>query len=108
MLGQVIRLLLLPFSAIVGHNNYFKAQKLEKQGKYKEACYAYAVAILNGGIVNEKDVKAKIKQLWSQYGPFDYDEDLRKEIAEHGDTPQRCAEAGNAAVVSIIKESIGS
>ena len=55
-----IRLLLLPFSFIFGHNKYFYAKKLEEDGKYKEACYAYAVVILNGGVINEKKIRNKV------------------------------------------------
>lgn len=108
MWQSFIRLLLLPFSSIFGHGSYQKAKKLETQGKYKEACYEYAVAILNGTFFHEKPIRDKIKNLWLQYGPFNYEEDFKKELAKHGDTKERCAEAGHAAVLSIINESINS
>jgi hypothetical protein len=106
MWGEFIRLLLAPFSMIFGHGIYAKAKKLEKSGKYKEACYTYAIAILNGAFIYDKEIRKKIKNLWIQHGPFNYDEDLKKEIEKHGDTPERCAEAGHAATMSIIEEII--
>ena len=82
MLNTIIRLLMLPFSFIIGGNKYFKAKKLEEEKNYKKACYTYAVAILNGGVINEKAVYNKIKTLWIQHGPFNYEEDIRNVIAE--------------------------
>ena len=106
MFSSIIRILLAPFAFMLGYGNYANAQKLEKEGKYKEACYQYAVAILNGGILDRRQVKNKIKQIWQQHGPFDYAEDLKNSIEKYGDTPERCAEAGHAVVMSIIKESL--
>lgn len=102
-----MRLLLLPFALIHSGGFLAKAKKLEKESRYKEACYAYAIALLNGVLVGEKEIRVKIKKLWSTYGPFDFDEELKKELDKHGDTPERCAEAGHAATMSIIREIIG-
>ncbi len=106
MLKDFIRLLLLPFGMICGHRFYIRAKKFEADKKYKDACYAYATALLNGAVINEKQVQRKIKDMWNKYGPFNYEEFIKKEIAEHGDTPEHCAEAGHAAVMSIINEIV--
>ncbi len=99
--------LLLPFSVFSGHNKYFKAKKLEKEEKYKEACFYYAIAILNGSVFNEKLVRNRIKSLWNQYGPFNYESDLEEELKKPNvDTADE--KAGHAAVISIIRESIQS
>ena len=96
---------LLPFSIFSGHNKYSKAKELEKDKKYKEACYYYAIAILNGAVLNEKPLRNKIKILWNQYGPFDYEGDLKKEL-EKPDVDAADEKAGHAATMSIINESI--
>ena len=107
MLGNIlIKTLLMPISALKGHFVFNKGTKLEKEGKYKEACYEYGISILSGGIINQYKVKNRIKYLWENYGPFDYDQDIKDYISIHGDTPERCSEAGHQAVISIINESI--
>lgn len=100
----MIKLLLLPFAVIQSGGLLAKARKLEKEEKYKEACYAYAIVLLSGVLVGEEKIRSKIKKLWSQYGPFDFSEELKKEIEKHGDTAEHCAEAGHAATISIIQE----
>lgn len=107
MSKNLMRLLLLPFTLMQGSGFLMKAKKLEKEGKYKEACYAYAIVLLNGTLIVKKEIKDKIKNLWFTYGPFDFDEELKKELDKHGDTPEHCAEAGHAATMSIIREIIG-
>ena len=87
-----------------GDKQYKEAKLLEKQKKHKDACYRYAVAILNGSIAR-KTCKEKIKHLWDQYGPFDY-KDILEQIKKGGDTPEGCGAAGHAATMSIIEEVI--
>jgi len=101
----LLLLLLLPFAVVFGRRRYIKAIKLEKEGKYKEACYEYAVILLNGAVINERKIRNRIKYLWEEYGPFDYGEDLKRELAKPG-VDKNCEEAGHAAVMSLIKESI--
>jgi hypothetical protein len=86
-----------------GDNTYKKAKALESEGKHKEACYKYAVAILNGSFAS-KECKKKLGLLLEQYGPFDYS-DVVEEIKKD-DTPEHCGEAGHAAVMSIITENV--
>lgn len=88
-----------------GNEQFHNAIQLEKENNFKEACYTYAIAILNGSIYSQKS-KGKIKEIWKKHGPFDFEDILRKEIETHGDTPEHCAEAGHAATVSIIKEIV--
>jgi hypothetical protein len=106
MVKNLMRLILLPFAFIHSGGFLAKAKKLEKDGSYQEACYTYAVVLLNGVLVGKKEIQEKIKKLWFTYGPFDFDEELKKEIAKHGDTSEHCAEAGHAATLSIIHEII--
>jgi len=100
----VIFLLLLLFltSRIFGDKQYKEAKLLEEQKEYKDACYKYAVAILNGSLAR-KECRNKIKYLWKQHGPFDYSNVL-EQIKKDGDTPEGCSAAGHAATMSIIKE----
>jgi hypothetical protein len=102
----MVRAILLPIAAIIGHFKCTKARKLEAKGQYKEACFKYAVAILNGGIINDNAIKHKIKYLWVTHGPFNYEQDLLNDIAIHGETTEQCNAAGHALVMSIINESI--
>ena len=102
----MFRMILLPIAAIIGHFRCTKARKLEANGQYKEACFNYAVAILNGGIINDNAIKAKIKYLWFRYGPFNYEQDLINDIAIHGATAEKCDAAGHVLIMSIINESI--
>ena len=106
MLKDLIRLLLFPFAIIRTGSFLAKAKRLEKEGKYKEACYEYAIVLLNGVLVGGKEIRDKIKTLWFKYGPFDFNDELKKEIDKHGDTAEHCAEAEHAATVSIIQEIV--
>ncbi len=45
-----------------GNRRYKEAKLLEKQGKYKDACFTYAVAILNGSNYR-KECEQGIKHL---------------------------------------------
>lgn len=89
---------------IFGDRRYRRGESLERSGKYKEAVYEYAIAILNGSVAS-KSCKKKIVFLWKKYGPFDYSDVL--EEAKKDDTPEHCGEAGHAATMSIIKEVAG-
>ena len=102
----MFRSILLPFAAIIGHIKCTRARKLEANGQYKEACFNYAVAILNGGIINENSIKDKIKYLWVRHGPFNYEQDLINDIAIHGETAEQCNSVGHVLIMSIINESI--
>jgi hypothetical protein len=64
-------LLLLWFKMFVGDEKYLQARKLERQGKFREACYFYGVALYNGTGARG-DSKRRIQELWRSHGPFDY------------------------------------
>lgn len=85
-----------------GNEKYREAVCLETRGDFKSACYSYAVAILNG-TAKSRECRKRIKALWQQYGPFDY-QDVAKQLEAEGDTPEGCGAAGHAATLSIIKE----
>lgn len=86
-----------------GDRRYKKAQGLEKKGKYKDACYEYAIAILNGSFATGA-CRKRIKYLWEKYGPFDY-ADVLEEVKKD-DSPEKCDEAGHFLTVSIIEETV--
>lgn len=92
-----------------GHiKNFKKAEFLEKQGKYKEAIYSYATTILTGTF-KKKLCASKIRELSQKYGPFQYDDILKKELEEQGgETPEQCSRAGHEITVGIIKEAINN
>src|SRR3989338_3761566 len=71
---------------------FLEAKKLEEEKKYKEACYMYATAVL-GGSLPYKDGVGMIKQLWEQFGPFDYS-DVEK-LCQQNDTKEGCGIAGH-------------
>jgi len=98
-------LLFCASSRLFGDKKYKEAKLLEGQKKYKDACYAYAIAILNGSLA-EKECRRRIKYLWEKYGPFDYT-NILEQIKKDGDTYEGCCAAGHAATMSIIKETIG-
>ena len=87
-----------------GYLTHRKAQALEKQGNYKEACYVYAIAQLNC-LLPSKYARKKIKCIWDKYGPFDYLDELER-IRRDGDTPEKCDEAGHFLTMSIIEEIV--
>ena len=89
---------------IFANKKYKKAISFEQNKDYKSACYAYAIAILNGCIMS-KSCRRKIKFLWEEYGPFDYS-DVLKKLELEGDTPEGCEAAGHAATISIIDEIV--
>lgn len=109
IIGFIIGLIII---SVIGatlwtqHNFTKKAKKFEKDGNYKEAIYNYAVVILNTPPWGDKSLYKKIKNLSEKYGPFEYDDILQREIEKHGDTPEKCAEAGHAATISIIDDAI--
>jgi len=82
-----------------GNKKFSLAKQLENDGKFKDACENYAIAILNGS-THKKKCKEKVKLLWDKYGPFDYEDELYK-IKECNDD---CGEAGYHAMMSIIDE----
>lgn len=106
MRNAIIRLFLIPLMLINNGKFLKRAAKFEHERRYKEACYEYAIALLNGIILDERRIRDKIKTLWDQYGPFNFDDIAVKEILEHGDTPEKCIEAGHAATVSIIRKIV--
>jgi hypothetical protein len=105
-MNTIFRLVLFPLGAISSYGKYRQAKKMEESGRFKDACYQYAVALLNGGVVDEGRVRARIRTLWETHGPFDYEKDVEQEIAEDGNPD--CVLAGHAAVMSIIKEAVSS
>ena len=88
---------------LFGYRKYKQGQLLEKDGNYKDACYKYAIAILNGSPTSSKR-KRRIEYLWREYGPFDCSDVL--EEAKKDDTPEHCEEVGHAVTMSIIEEVI--
>ncbi len=97
-------LLFVTSSRLFGNRKYKEARVFEGEKKYKDACYKYAIAILNGSLA-ERDCRKRIKYLWEQHGPFDY-ADILEQIKKDGDTPERCGAAGHAATMSIIEEVV--
>lgn len=101
VVGVVCLILCIPI--ILGDRRYRKGEELERNGKYKEAVYEYAIAVLNGSIAS-KSCRKKITSLWKKYGPFDYSDVLEKTKKDY--TPECCGEAGHTAAMSIIKETV--
>jgi hypothetical protein len=93
------------FSVGDGNKKFRKAKILESAKRYKEACYEYAIAILNGSIFSFV-CKKRIKYLWSTHGPFNYDDVLAEMNKTDATQNISCGVAGHAATMSIIKEII--
>lgn len=64
-------LIMLCVKISVGDQQFTRARTLEREGKCREACYFYAVAMFNGAGAF-KECRAKILELWKKAGPFDY------------------------------------
>jgi hypothetical protein len=57
--------------------HYYTAKGHEKAKDYKNACYFYALAVLNSTSKNiSEKSRSKVKLLWEKYGPFDYSDIL--------------------------------
>lgn len=97
-------LLFFVFSISFGDKKYKEAKSLEEQKKYKDACYLYAIAILNGSFAR-RECRKRIKYLWEQYGPFDY-RNVLEQIKKEGDTHEGCSSAGHACTILIIEEVV--
>jgi len=86
--------------------NFKRAKFLEQDRKYKDAIYYYATTTLTGPFWKNICYK-KIKQLSQEYGPFNFDEILEKELKEQGKAPgAECIESGHAETVKAINDII--
>ncbi len=102
----IIILMIAGINLWIHVKNFNKAKSLENEGKYKDAIYNYATAILTGSFWKNTCYK-KIKQLSQKYGPFNFDEILEKELKEQGKAPgTECIESGHAETVKLINEII--
>lgn len=66
-----------------------EAARLEAQGDYAEACLQYALALMNNPS-RPADWRARIRSLWQQHGPFDYQARL---AAGPDCSPMNCEDA---------------
>lgn len=87
----------------INYNNFKRAKSLEKQGKYKEACYAYASTILRG-FFGLQYCKKSIRYLWQLHGPFHYESSHKG--SGKGTISQEMDMAGHSATIAIIEEAI--
>jgi hypothetical protein len=94
LIALVVVLLMLGFKMFVGDEKYLYAQKLEKEGKYREACYFYGVALYNG-TGERTESKARVRALWQQHGPFDY-ADIDAQACS-------CSAQGHSETLKIIR-----
>jgi hypothetical protein len=96
-------MLILCVLLFVNYNNFKRAKSLEKRGKYKEACFAYANTILRG-FFGIQYCKKSIRYLWQLHGPFHYEgashDSGREGILQEGGV------AGQSATIAIIEEAI--
>jgi hypothetical protein len=78
-----------------------EAKALESEGRFKDACYAYAAA-LHLGARDRALCARKIAQLWLDHGPFDFS-DIAKRYEEEKDP---CGLAGHEAAMAKMKRII--
>lgn len=81
--------------------DYYRARKLENEGKYKEAVYEYATATITS-CISKNDCSKRIRNLWNKKGPFDYSDFLTKFI-ENKDEDSLIH---HDAILEIIQKSI--
>ena len=92
-------LLLLSVKMKVGEKKFRQAARMEKEGRFREACYFYSVAIFNGlGTMAQADCENRIKTLWRSHGPFDY--------ADIDVQACRVNAQGHSETLKIIKELV--
>jgi hypothetical protein len=94
LIALVAVLLMLWFKMFVGDEKYLHARKLDKAGKFREACYFYGVALYNG-TGEARESKARVRDLWREHGPFDY-ADIDAEACN-------CNAQGHSETLKIIK-----
>lgn len=94
-----------PILLSVMNRTFQKATLLEKEGKVKEACYQYALAIL-GDSISKNVCKEKIKGLWQQYGPYDFSDELET-LHLQGKLTKK-SEARHSRAVMLIQEIVSA
>ena len=98
-------ILLLPFvilRAIYTWNLIFKAKNKEKEKDYKEACYLYARAY---SFWNFRYCKKKIRNLWKNYGSFDYADKIDK-LCNSGNPYDACTSYNVSYIIKKINKII--
>ena len=80
------------------------AQTMEKENNYEGACFHYAVAANAGHDPNY--CHQKIRVLWSEYGPFEFLEQL-KELLEEYCKDKSCGEGHYHITVQDIHKIVG-
>ncbi len=102
--------LVLAFAGLVlgwlwfwGGFNYRKGRRSEKQRRFKDACYEYAVAIQVSEPAS-KECRRRLLSLWARYGPFDYADELRR--IRKDDTPEKCGEAGYYGTLEVLHKIV--
>ena len=111
LIGGAAALALIYFLFVVLGRRFAKRKIQEalahgQRGDHKAACYAYALATLNG-----RDCREQIKRLWEEHGPFNY-RDYKKAIEDEPETnneqkqDKQCSLIDHGATVSIISEAV--
>jgi hypothetical protein len=78
-----------------------EAKEFESEGRFKDACYAYAAA-LHLGTRDRAMCTEKVAYLWHSHGPFDFS-DIEKQYEEQRDV---CGLSGHEATMEKIKKII--
>jgi len=86
----------------VGIRNFRDALEYEKDNKYKDACYSYAIAASQGVKVAES--KERIKEIIATRGPFDFTDKLEELKTDLSCRHNSCAEGYHDGPMSIIRK----
>jgi hypothetical protein len=80
------------------------AGRHEQEGNPEAASYCYAVAMTVGA--DESLCQTKIRELWSNYGPFDFETVCRKKLSAYCGGLDSCAAGYDRIVVQEIQRAV--
>lgn len=72
----------------------------EQEGRYAAASYCYAFALTAG--LEEGVCRAKIHELWTNHGPFDFETICQKTLSDYCGGLDRCAAGYHRVIVHEI------
>jgi hypothetical protein len=83
------------------------AREAERNGKFEEACYSYA--ILEAARSPERQAAAeKVRLLWREHGPFTFDDIGEEMRSEYCSRSQSCGEGYHRGIVGDVRRILNA